>query len=118
MSTANSSVVVLKFGSSVLSGPDRLPVAVAEVYRHYREGLRVVAVVSAFEGSTDALLEQAKVYSTEPDASTLAALVSTGEIASASLLTLALQRAGIPSQFVDPRDFDLLASGERVNSDL
>ena len=118
MNSDTPSTIVLKFGSSVLSAAGRLPVAVAEIYRHYREGARVVAVVSAFEGVTDALLGQARAYSTEPEPGALAALISTGEIASASSLALALQQAGIPSRFVDPRDIELVASGERLNGDL
>jgi aspartokinase len=38
---------VLKFGSSVLKSRDDLPTAVHEIYRWYREGWSVVAVVSA-----------------------------------------------------------------------
>lgn len=41
-------VVVLKLGSSVLSGPADLTVAVDEVYRRLRTGSRVLVIVSAF----------------------------------------------------------------------
>jgi hypothetical protein len=40
-------IVVLKFGSSVLKCRADLPAAVHEIYRWYREGTRVIAVVSA-----------------------------------------------------------------------
>jgi homoserine dehydrogenase len=110
--------VVLKFGSSVLRGPESLPIAVAEAYRHYRTGARVIAVVSAFEKVTDGLCAAARAWSDHPDPAAFAALVSTGEIVSATQLTLALQRAGIPARFVDPRDVDLSASGERGNAEL
>jgi hypothetical protein len=39
---------VLKFGSSVLRGPEDLQVAVDEIYRRWRSGSHVLAVVSAF----------------------------------------------------------------------
>ena len=54
-----SMIEVLKFGSSVLRTPDELPVAVDEIYRHWRSGCRVLAVVSAFEGVTDGLIKEA-----------------------------------------------------------
>ena len=109
--------MVLKFGSSVLRSVTSLPVAVAEVYRHYREGKRVVAVVSAFEGVTDELLASAGEPE-EADAAALAALLSTGEIASAAHLALALHRAGVPARMLDPRDVGLTAAGDRGNATL
>ena len=56
----NKPVIVLKFGSSVLRTAADLPQAVHEIFRYAREGFGVVAVVSAFEGVTDRLIEQAK----------------------------------------------------------
>ena len=109
--------VVLKFGSSVLETPVQLPIAVAEIYRHYREGKRVLSIVSAFAGVTDRLLDEADLHQGE-DTATIAALLSTGEIASAAQLTFALHQAGIPSRLVDPRDMDLTASGDRANAVL
>jgi hypothetical protein len=41
-------VIVLKFGSSVLSSPNDLTSVVDECYRHVRDSKRVLAVVSAF----------------------------------------------------------------------
>ncbi len=52
-------VIVLKFGSSVLSSAADLPNVVDEIYRHLREAKRVLAVVSAFEDQTDKLLAEA-----------------------------------------------------------
>ncbi len=43
-------VIVLKFGSSVLTSESAIPDAVHEVYRWYRQGFSVVAVVSAIGG--------------------------------------------------------------------
>ena len=68
--------VVLKFGSSVLRTPASLPIAVTEIYRHYRRGRRVIAVVSAFEGVTDRLLGDVSAGGDAPDPATLAVLLS------------------------------------------
>src|ERR1700678_2920260 len=115
--------VVLKFGSSVLRTPASLPIAVTEIYRHYRRGRRVIAVVSAFEGVTDRLLGDVSAGEEVAgddalDPATLAVLLSTGEIASAAQLAAALHRAGIPARYTDPRDIGLTASGDRSNAEL
>ncbi len=109
-------VIVLKFGSSVLRTAADLPQAVHEIFRYSREGFGVVAVVSAFEGVTDRLLAQAKALGADPahdvGVSGLAALVASGERESAAALQIALSRAGIPANVLDP-----LAAGLRVEGD-
>jgi homoserine dehydrogenase len=109
MSRASTPTVVLKFGSSVLQGPESIPIAVVEIYRHYRNGERVISVVSALEHGTDTLFAPGRTLVDNSDPDALAALVSTGEIKSAAQLTLALQSAGIPAVFVDPRDIAVTA---------
>src|SRR5277367_1356765 len=99
-------VQVLKFGSSVLRSPGDLHVAVDEIYRHWRGGCRVLAVVSAFEGVTDQLIaEAADVLGAEcPEA--IAAYVATGEQRTAALLLGSLLKSGIPSRMTDPREIE------------
>ena len=104
-------VEVLKFGSSVLRSPRDLHVAVDEIYRRWRGGCRVLAVVSAFEGITDELMaEVADVLGADcPEAA--AAYIATGEQRTAALLTGSLQISGIPSRVLDPREIGLIAEG-------
>ena len=52
-------LIVLKFGSSVLRTESDLPIAVHEIYRWWRDGFQVVAVVSAFGNTTDELTQSA-----------------------------------------------------------
>ena len=110
-------VEVLKFGSSVLRCADDLPFAVDEIYRRWRAGRRVLAVVSAFEGETDRLFEESsRVFGTDsPQAA--AAYVATGEQRTAALLTGSLNRCGIPARAVCPREIGLLARGPSLESD-
>jgi homoserine dehydrogenase len=109
-------LMVLKFGSSVLHSEADLPQAVHEIYRWWREGYQVVAVVSAVAGVTDALFEQAQRYGSDPDPAALAALVATGESTSAALLTLGLDRAGVPARSVDAARLGLRTAGPRLNA--
>jgi homoserine dehydrogenase len=109
-------VEVLKFGSSVLRSPRDLYVAVDEIYRRWRSGCRVLAVVSAFEGITDELMaEVAEILGADCSEAT-AAYVATGEQRTAALLLGSLQKSGIPSRMIDPREIGLIAEGSFAES--
>jgi len=104
-------VIVLKFGSSVLRTADDLPLAVLEIYREVRRGRRVVAVVSAFAGVTDALLDDVRRRHDEPEPHAVARVLETGENASAAALGLLLEEAGVPAEVVDAAGIGLTAEG-------
>jgi len=110
-------IVVLKFGSSVLRSPADLPTAVDEIYRHVREGRKVVAVVSAYAGVTDRLIERAHSVGGRADPHAYAALVGSGELESAAMLTLSLARHGVPSRLLPPEQFGLRAHGDPVDAE-
>ncbi len=113
-----SLIKVLKFGSSVLRAEEDLPLAVHEIYREWRRGAQVLAVVSAFGGTTDALLARAESLCPEPEPSALAALLATGEANAAALLGLALARAGVPVKVLDPAQAGLRTRGGRLDAEL
>src|SRR5215510_6575922 len=94
-------IIVLKFGSSVLRNESDLPTAVHEIYRWWREGFQVIAVVSAFGDTTNELSRRANAVCEQPSDVLVAALLATGEAASSALLGLALDRAGIPAIVLD-----------------
>ena len=111
-----SLVEVLKFGSSVLRSADDLHVAVDEIYRRWRSGGRVLAVVSAFEGVTDELMSEVTdaLGSDCPEAT--AAYVATGERQTGALLLRSLHRFGLPARLVSPREIGLIAAGSLLES--
>ncbi|MFT3686961.1 MAG: hypothetical protein QM783_18905 [Phycisphaerales bacterium] len=113
----DNDVVVLKLGGSVLASDTSLPAAVSEVYRHLREGKRVIAVVSAIGETTDELLTRARAVYEQSDDLTLAALLATGEHTSAALVTLALRRAGIDATSRSVEQIGLIASGGRLDAE-
>ena len=113
-----SLIKVLKFGSSVLRAEEDLPLAVHEIYREWRRGAQVLAVVSAFGDTTDALVARAECLCPQPEPSALAALLATGEATSAALLGLALARAGVPAKVLDPAQAGLLTRGGRLDAEL
>jgi homoserine dehydrogenase len=110
---------VLKFGSSVLEREEDYPKVVQEVYRHVRDGEKVVAVVSALAGETDGLLEQARRVGGEgASAELVARLARVGELQSAALMALALGKAGLRAATLDPHEMGLVAEGSPLDSDL
>jgi homoserine dehydrogenase len=122
-------LIILKFGSSVLRTRSELPNAVHEIYRWYRRGYKVIAVVSAIGLTTDELLCEAReVAGTRPDTGVctrdslepyaLAELLATGERASAALLGIALDRAGVLARVLNPGEIGLTAAGPPLDSEL
>ncbi len=112
----NNPITVLKFGSSILAKEELLPRAVHEIYRYVRQGHYVVAVVSAFAGETDRLLNHTKKYGDSADPSATAAFVSLGEGHSVALLGLALDQAGIPTNVLDSAGMGLSTLGHAIDS--
>jgi len=115
-------VIVLKFGSSILQSRADLPHAVHEIYRWIRQQYRVVAVVSAFAGETDRLLNTVADYR-NADAEAIARVVATGEEVATAFLALELDRFGIPAQVLDPSQIRLIAEAnsndtEPVEADI
>jgi homoserine dehydrogenase len=111
-------IVVLKFGSSVLRNENDLPSAVHEIYRWWRDGFQVVAIVSALGNTTDELNRRAHVACDQPNDELVAALLATGEAASSALMGLALNRAGIPATVLDAEQAGLTTDGSVLDANL
>lgn len=109
-------ITVLKFGSSILANESLLARAVHEIYRYIRQGNHVVAVVSAFSGETDRLLNHSKRYGENADPYAVAALASLGEGQAVALLGLALDQAGIPTNVLDSAGMGLKTLGSATDS--
>ncbi len=109
---------VLKFGSSVLRTPDDYARAAHEIYRQTRAGEKVVAVVSALYGETDALFDVGGAVGQSANDAMLARLVRCGELKSAALMGLALQRAGVVTAVLDPHEMGLKADGSALDANL
>ena len=111
-------IIVLKFGSSVLRNENDLPAAVHEIYRWWRDGFQVVAVVSALGNTTDELNRRAHVACDQPNDELVAALLATGEAASSALMGLALNRAGIFATVLDAEQAGLTTGGPVLDANL
>lgn len=98
-------VVVVKLGGSILKGPISYRRAARFVGQRLaaNPAENIVVVVSAQNGETDDLLQEAQAITSEPDGAALDLLWSTGELRSAARLALHLQAAGIQCAALDVR---------------
>jgi aspartokinase len=106
-------VSVVKIGGSVLTGPQayrRVAAFIGERLCAY-PGERIVVVVSARQGMTDALLEAACDIAPDPDPCLVDLLWSTGETESAALLALSLQALGVRATAANIQQTGLVESG-------
>ncbi len=111
-------LIVLKFGSSVLRDEKDLPRAVHEIYRWWRQGAQVLAVVSAFGNTTDQLLRRAESVCEQPERTMLPSLLATGETIACALLGMNLKKAGIPAKVLDTVQAGLRTAGGVLDADL
>ena len=106
-------LTVVKIGGSVLTGPAafrRVATALGERIVD-APGERLLVVVSAELGTTDALLAQARDIAGDPEPGVLDLLWSTGEIRSAALLTLHLQALGVQACAANAHQTGLVDAG-------
>ncbi|MEE8353893.1 MAG: aspartate kinase [Dehalococcoidales bacterium] len=90
-------LIVQKYGGSSMAGAERIRNVARRVATARDRGDRLVVAVSAMGDTTDNLLELANQVNDHPNGRELDALLSTGEIVSATLLAMALAAAGYPA---------------------
>jgi aspartate kinase len=87
-------IVVQKYGGSSVADPDKIRNVARRVARSCDDGNQIVVVISAMGDTTDDLITLAHQISDQPDSREMDVLLSTGEIVSSALLTMALQKMG------------------------
>ena len=87
-------LIVQKYGGSSVADAGKILSVARRIGAVRQAGADVVAVVSAMGDTTDELIELAHSVSREPHARELDLLLSTGELVSCTLLTMALRELG------------------------
>ncbi|MFC1962462.1 aspartate kinase [Chloroflexota bacterium] len=87
-------LVVQKFGGTSLADAARIKRVARSVIATREKGYQVAVVVSAMGDTTDNLVALACQINPQPDERELDALLSTGEVVSSTLLTMALEAMG------------------------
>ena len=90
-------LVVQKYGGSSVADAQKVLGVAQRIALVKESGQDIVAVVSAMGDSTDDLLRLAQTVSAAPDPRELDLLLSTGELVSCTLLTMALRGMGLPA---------------------
>lgn len=109
---ASEPVAVIKIGGSILVNSRAYRRAAKFIRNRHRSAPneRLVVVVSAQEGATDALERAARKIVRQPDSAALDLLWSTGEIRSAALLALHLQALGVSARALNIHEAGLKIS--------
>jgi aspartate kinase len=90
----HAGTVVMKFGGTSVSGPERLKGVARRLVEAREAGNRVVGVLSAMGDTTDDLLDLAREVSERPDPRELDMLISVGERISCALAAMAIVDLG------------------------
>jgi len=93
-------IVVQKFGGTSVRNLECQRQVMQKVLRPYREGNKIVVVLSAMSGETNRLLALADEWSDNPDAAEVDSMVSTGEQISCALFTMLLKQQGVKCRSV------------------
>ena len=89
--------IVQKYGGSSVATTEKIKDIARYIKNNYSPNDRIVIVVSAMGKTTNSLLNLANDISINPNKREQDALISTGEIVSASLLSIALNDIGVPA---------------------
>ncbi len=88
------SIVVQKYGGSSVADPEKIRNVAQRIGKKHDHGHQVVVVISAMGDTTDDLITLAHKITRSPDSREMDVLLSTGEIVSSALLTMALHDLG------------------------
>jgi aspartate kinase len=88
---------VQKYGGTSVGSPDRIANVANRVMKHWRDGHRMVVVLSAMSGETDRLINLARELSEDPDPRELDVIMATGEQVTVSLFSIFCRAQGVPA---------------------
>jgi aspartate kinase len=87
-------LIVQKYGGTSVGSIERIRNVAERALESYREGNRMVVVLSAMSGQTDSLIQMAHEMTDEPDARELDVLMATGEQVTVALFAMAVKSLG------------------------
>ena len=91
-------LIVRKYGGTSVDSIDKIKKIALKTKIDIQNNNKILLVVSAMGKSTDDLLDQAKQISNSPDRRELDLLMSSGEIISSTLMSIALQEIGVKAK--------------------
>lgn len=91
-------LIVQKYGGTSVGSVERIQSVADRIIASREKGNQVVVVVSAMSGETNKLIALANEIDTQPPAREMDVLVSTGEQVTIALLSMALNKKGVPAK--------------------
>lgn len=109
---------VLKFGGACLSTTKDIQAIAQKIATRYKQGEKLLVVVSAMGKSTDDLLKLSQQISSHPPLRELDMLLSAGERISMSLMCMALDQLGVPAISFTGSQAGILTRGHHNNAEI
>lgn len=110
------SVVVQKYGGSSVADTDKIRAIAEGIIERKKTDPNIVVVVSAMGKTTDGYINMAKSITDKPCKRELDALLSTGEMISASMLAITLEALGCKAISYNAYQLDIHTSGNHGKS--
>ncbi|MFH1125255.1 MAG: aspartate kinase, partial [Pseudomonadota bacterium] len=88
------SLIVQKYGGTSVGSVEKIRNVANRVLEYYRQGNKMVVVLSAMAGQTDGLIRLARQTCEDPDPRELDVLMATGEQVSVALFAMTLKSMG------------------------
>ena len=110
------SVVVQKYGGSSVADTDKIRIIAEGIIERKKTDPNIVVVVSAMGKTTDGYINMAKSVTDKPCKRELDALLSTGEMISASMLAITLEALGCKAISYNAYQLDIHTSGNHGKS--
>ena len=111
-------VVVQKYGGSSVSTTEKIKLIANNLIERKKKDPKIVVVVSAMGDTTDDFISLAKDISKSPDKRELDVLMSTGEMISASLLSMSLNSLGCEAVSYNAYQLNIKTSGLHGKSSI
>ncbi|MGN1033568.1 MAG: aspartate kinase [Intestinibacter sp.] len=109
-------IIVQKYGGSSVATTEKITTIAKRLIERKKTDPKIVVVVSAMGDTTDDYISLAKAITENPDKRELDALMSTGEMISASLLAMSLNSLGCPAISYNAYQLEIQTSGSHGKS--
>ncbi len=108
--------LVMKFGGTSVADIDRIRKVAQKVKQEFDNGFNIAVVVSAMSGVTNQLVDYVDRANNVYDTAEYDAVVSTGEMITAGLLTLCLHNIGCQARSLMGHDLPLMTTNAHANA--
>jgi len=112
------SLIVQKYGGTSVGSIDRIKNVAQRIAKYYKEGHKLVVVVSAMGDTTDDLIEMAEKINPNPEPREMDFLLSSGERISAALTAMALQNLGVPAIALSGKQAGIITDNTHTKANI